>query len=142
MPRTCPSPPADQDRSADIPCYRRTVRSYLSSRGPLYWNRIQQEASDRWLTDGSRGLRGMTRTPPPLSDHECATLVAALVETTGGRWPATQTRIARLLTRLDIDGNTPEMARKIHTLIADPDWPAHALEIESSATEWWLQASR
>ncbi|MCZ4590151.1 MULTISPECIES: hypothetical protein [Rhodococcus] len=84
----------------------------------------------------------MTRTPPPLSDHECATLVAALVETTGGRWPATQTRIARLLTRLDIDGNAPEMARKIHTLIADPDWPAHALEIESSATEWWLQASR
>ena len=45
MPRTCPSPPADQDRSADIPCYRRTVRSYLSSRGPLYWNRIQHEAS-------------------------------------------------------------------------------------------------
>ncbi|MFE5703919.1 MULTISPECIES: hypothetical protein [Rhodococcus] len=27
------------------------------------------------------------------------------------------------------------------SLIADPDWPAHALEIETSATEWWLQAS-
>ncbi|MBC2637832.1 hypothetical protein H5400_02685 [Rhodococcus wratislaviensis] len=83
----------------------------------------------------------MTRTPPPLTDHECATLIAALVETTGGRWPTTPAGIARLLTRLDIDGNATYMAETIHSLIADPHWPTHAREIEASAAEWWCQTS-
>ncbi|WP_257890344.1 hypothetical protein [Rhodococcus sp. USK10] len=117
------------------------MHSLLSNRGPVYWRRIQREAGDRWLTRGSRGLRGMTRTPPPITDHECATLVAVLVETTGGRWPENQTRIARLLTRLDIDGSAIQMAATIRSLTADPTWPTRAHEIESSAAEWWHQGS-
>lgn len=48
----------------------------------------------------------MTGKPVELSDTEAATVLAALVETTGGRWPAHPARIARTLRRLGIDGNT------------------------------------
>ncbi|GAF47169.1 hypothetical protein [Rhodococcus wratislaviensis] len=57
----------------------------------------------------------MTGEPVELSDTEAAAVLAALVETTGCRWPAHPARIARTLRRLGIDGNT-EMAA------ASPRW--------------------
>ncbi|MFC9839263.1 hypothetical protein ACFVKB_36480 [Rhodococcus sp. NPDC127530] len=65
-----------------------------------------------------------------------ATVLAALVETTGGRWPAHTARIARTLRRLGIDGNTEQMATAITALVSDPDWSHRAREITSSASDW------
>ncbi|WP_072691670.1 hypothetical protein, partial [Rhodococcus marinonascens] len=116
------------------------LREMETLRTPWYWRRVRQEARNRWLTQGSRGLRGMTLTPPPITDEECATLIASLVETTGGRWPDSPARIARILTRLDIDGSAEQMAGTIQSLTGTRDWHTRALEVEASAAEWWRQA--
>ncbi|MFC9839346.1 hypothetical protein ACFVKB_36930 [Rhodococcus sp. NPDC127530] len=70
-----------------------------SLRNPWYRASVRRAASEHWLTTGSRGLRGMTGEPVELSDTEAATVLAALVETTGGRWPAHTASIARTLRR-------------------------------------------
>jgi hypothetical protein len=78
----------------------------------------------------------MTGEPVELDDTEAATVLAALVETTGGRWPTRPRRITRLLARLDIAGNHPHMAGTIHTLATDPAWPQRAREITAAAADW------
>ncbi|WP_235214925.1 hypothetical protein [Rhodococcus opacus] len=80
-----------------------------SLRDPLYRARIRRAASDRWLSTGGRGLRGMTGEPVELDDDEAATVLAALVETTGGRWPARPAGVTRMLSRLDVVGNHDRM---------------------------------
>jgi hypothetical protein len=107
-----------------------------SLRSPWYRASVRRAASEHWLTTGSRGLRGMTGEPVELSDTEAATVLAALVETTGGRWPAHTARVARMLRRLGIDGNTEQMAAAITALVSDPHWPHRAREITSSASDW------
>ncbi|MGY4782744.1 hypothetical protein ACVH9Z_22790 [Rhodococcus opacus] len=84
--------------------------------------RIRREASDRWLSTGSRGLRGMTGEPVELDDDEAATVLAALVETTGGRWPTRPAGIARMLSRLDVDGDLDRMAAVIMAVTAEAGW--------------------
>lgn len=55
-----------------------------SLRNPWYRASVRRAASEHWLTTGSRGLRGMTGEPVELSlNTEAATVLAALVETTG-----------------------------------------------------------
>ncbi|AWK76571.1 hypothetical protein CBI38_35045 (plasmid) [Rhodococcus oxybenzonivorans] len=78
----------------------------------------------------------MTGEPVELSDTEAATVLAALVETTGGRWPAHPARIVRALRRLGIDGNAEQMAAVITALVSDPAWPHRAREITSGASDW------
>ncbi|QTJ69586.1 hypothetical protein HYG77_01440 [Rhodococcus sp. ZPP] len=67
---------------------------------------------------------------------EAATVLAALVETTGGRWPTRPSRTTRLLVRLDIAGHHPHMAEVIHTLATDPCWPPRAREIATTSADW------
>ncbi|WP_198602174.1 hypothetical protein [Rhodococcus opacus] len=107
-----------------------------SLRNPWYRASIRAAASAHWLTTGSRGLRGMTGEPVELDDTEAATVLAALVETTGGRWPDRPRRITRLLACLDVAGHHPHMAEVIHTLATDPGWPPRAREIAATSADW------
>jgi hypothetical protein len=77
----------------------------------------------------------MTGEPVELSlNTEAAAVLAALVETAGGRWPAHPARIARMLRRLGIDGKTEQMAAAITALVRGPVWSHRAREITSSAS--------
>ena len=100
--------------------------------------RLRTAANARWLTTCSRGLRGMTGEPVELDGTEAVTVLAALVETTSGRWPTRPRRITRLLVRLDIAGHHPHMA-------TDRTWPAPARSRRppptGSARKSWANAA-
>ncbi|QHE73681.1 MULTISPECIES: hypothetical protein [Rhodococcus] len=104
-----------------------------SLRNPWYRASIRTAASAPPVAGVyARDDRGTSR----IDDTEAATVLAALVETTGGRWPDRPRRITRLLARLDVAGHHPHMAEVIHTLATDPCWPPRVREIAATSADW------